>query len=221
VEETKKARRQYRQEPVRLRRHDQSRLDRGTVCQGDGQLRPAGPCRFNNAGMGAPPVNFEDLGLEQWQAVVNTNLTGPFLCTQHAFRIIEGPDPARGRIIKQRLDLGARAAAVFRGLYLDQARHHGPDQGDQPRWPHVRHRGRTGRYRQCGDADDRPHGSRRVAADGRKIPEPRWTPRRSAMRCLHGEPAARRQRAVHDGDGIEDAVRRAGLGLTRRSHNRH
>ncbi len=32
---------------------------------------------FNNAGMGAPPVNFEDLTLEQWQAVVNTNLTGP------------------------------------------------------------------------------------------------------------------------------------------------
>jgi NAD(P)-dependent dehydrogenase (short-subunit alcohol dehydrogenase family) len=36
---------------------------------------------FNNAGMGAPPVNFEDLTLAQWQAVVNTNLTGPFLCT--------------------------------------------------------------------------------------------------------------------------------------------
>lgn len=43
---------------------------------------------FNNAGMGAPPVNFEDLPLEQWQAVVNTNLTAPFLCTQHAFRIL-------------------------------------------------------------------------------------------------------------------------------------
>jgi NAD(P)-dependent dehydrogenase (short-subunit alcohol dehydrogenase family) len=44
---------------------------------------------FNNAGMGAPAVNFEDLSLEQWQAVVNTNLTGPFLCTQHAFRIMK------------------------------------------------------------------------------------------------------------------------------------
>ena len=44
---------------------------------------------FNNAGMGAPAVPFEDLGLEQWQAVVNTNLTGPFLCTQHAFRIMK------------------------------------------------------------------------------------------------------------------------------------
>src|ERR1700754_2377048 len=43
---------------------------------------------FNNAGMGAPPLPFEDLSLAQWQAVVNTNLTAPFLCTQHAFRII-------------------------------------------------------------------------------------------------------------------------------------
>jgi NAD(P)-dependent dehydrogenase (short-subunit alcohol dehydrogenase family) len=54
---------------------------------------------FNNAGMGAPPVNFEDLSLEQWQAVVNTNLTGPFLCTQHAFRIMKDQTPRGGRII--------------------------------------------------------------------------------------------------------------------------
>ena len=37
---------------------------------------------FNNAGIGAPPVPLEDLTLEQWKAVVDTNLTGPFLCTQ-------------------------------------------------------------------------------------------------------------------------------------------
>src|ERR1700754_2431851 len=43
---------------------------------------------FNNAGMAAPAVDFEDLSLEQWQAVVTTNLTGPLLCTQHAFRIM-------------------------------------------------------------------------------------------------------------------------------------
>src|SRR4249919_898253 len=54
---------------------------------------------FNNAGMGAPPVNFEDLTLAQWQAVVNTNLTGPFLCTQHAFRIMKVQTPQGGRII--------------------------------------------------------------------------------------------------------------------------
>ena len=54
---------------------------------------------FNNAGMGAPAVPFEDLGLAQWQAVVNTNLTGPFLCTQHAFRIMKDQTPRGGRII--------------------------------------------------------------------------------------------------------------------------
>ncbi|WP_407180375.1 SDR family oxidoreductase [Bradyrhizobium sp. STM 3562] len=54
---------------------------------------------FNNAGMGAPAVPFEDLPLSQWQAVVNTNLTGPFLCTQHAFRIMKDQTPRGGRII--------------------------------------------------------------------------------------------------------------------------
>jgi len=54
---------------------------------------------FNNAGMGAPAVPFEDLPLAQWQAVVNTNLTAPFLCTQHAFRIMKDQNPRGGRII--------------------------------------------------------------------------------------------------------------------------
>lgn len=54
---------------------------------------------FNNAGVGTPPVPMEDLTLEQWQAAVNTNLTGPFLCTQHAFRIMKAQTPRGGRII--------------------------------------------------------------------------------------------------------------------------
>jgi len=54
---------------------------------------------FNNAGVGAPPINLEDLTLAQWQAAVNTNLTGPFLCTQHAFRIMKAQTPRGGRII--------------------------------------------------------------------------------------------------------------------------
>ena len=115
---------------------------------------------FNNAGMGAPPVNFEDLSLEQWQAVVNTNLTGPFLCTQHAFRIMKDQTPRGGRIINNG-SISAHAPRPFSvGLYLDQARHHRPDQGHQSRRPHVRHRGRPDRHRQRRDADDRPHGRR-------------------------------------------------------------
>lgn len=54
---------------------------------------------FNNAGTGAPPVLLEDLTLEQWKAVVDVNLTGPFLCTQEAFRIMKAQSPRGGRII--------------------------------------------------------------------------------------------------------------------------
>ena len=54
---------------------------------------------FNNAGIGAPPVPLEDLPLETWRNVVETNLTALFLCTQHAFRIMRDQDPRGGRII--------------------------------------------------------------------------------------------------------------------------
>ena len=54
---------------------------------------------FNNAGMGAPPVPFEDLTLAQWQAVVDVNLTGSFLCAQEAIRLMKRQSPAGGRII--------------------------------------------------------------------------------------------------------------------------
>jgi NAD(P)-dependent dehydrogenase (short-subunit alcohol dehydrogenase family) len=54
---------------------------------------------FNNAGIGAPAVPFEDVTVEQWKAVVDTNLTAPFLCTQHAFRIMKDQTPRGGRII--------------------------------------------------------------------------------------------------------------------------
>ena len=54
---------------------------------------------FNNAGMGAPTIPMEDLSYEQWKAVVDVNLTGPFLCTQEAFRLMKSQDPQGGRII--------------------------------------------------------------------------------------------------------------------------
>jgi NAD(P)-dependent dehydrogenase (short-subunit alcohol dehydrogenase family) len=54
---------------------------------------------FNNAGLGAPPVLLEDLTYEQWKAVVDANLTGAFLCTQEAFRIMRSQEPRGGRII--------------------------------------------------------------------------------------------------------------------------
>jgi NAD(P)-dependent dehydrogenase (short-subunit alcohol dehydrogenase family) len=54
---------------------------------------------FNNAGVGAPAVPIEELTLEQWQMVVDINLTGPFLCTQEAFRVMKCQQPRGGRII--------------------------------------------------------------------------------------------------------------------------
>ncbi|MDJ0608854.1 MAG: SDR family oxidoreductase [Kiloniellales bacterium] len=54
---------------------------------------------FNNAGIGARPVPLEELSVEEWRSVVDVNLTGPFLCTQEAFRIMKDQDPRGGRII--------------------------------------------------------------------------------------------------------------------------
>ncbi|MEM7405726.1 MAG: SDR family oxidoreductase [Pseudomonadota bacterium] len=54
---------------------------------------------FNNAGLGTPAMPLEDLTLEQWKQVVDVNLTGAFLCTQEAFRIMKDQDPRGGRII--------------------------------------------------------------------------------------------------------------------------
>lgn len=54
---------------------------------------------FNNAGMGAPGVPLEDLTFEQWQAVVSVNLTGSFLCTQEAIKVMKNQTPRGGRII--------------------------------------------------------------------------------------------------------------------------
>jgi len=54
---------------------------------------------FNNAGIGAPGVPLEDLTFEQWKAVVDTNLTGSFVCTQEAFKIMKSQEPRGGRII--------------------------------------------------------------------------------------------------------------------------
>ena len=54
---------------------------------------------FNNAGVGAPGIPLEDLSYEQWKTVVDINLTGVFLCTQEAFKIMKAQAPRGGRII--------------------------------------------------------------------------------------------------------------------------
>ncbi len=54
---------------------------------------------FNNAGRGGPPVPLEDIPFEQWKAVVDVNLTGTFLCTQEAIKLMKAQSPRGGRII--------------------------------------------------------------------------------------------------------------------------
>jgi NAD(P)-dependent dehydrogenase (short-subunit alcohol dehydrogenase family) len=65
---------------------------------------------FNNAGIGAPNVPLEELALDDWRAVVDTNLTGTFLCTQHAFGLMKRQSPRGGRIINN----GSISASVPR-----------------------------------------------------------------------------------------------------------
>jgi len=54
---------------------------------------------FNNAGISGPAVPLEELTFEAWKSVVDINLTGPFLCTQEAFRLMKSQNPMGGRII--------------------------------------------------------------------------------------------------------------------------
>jgi NAD(P)-dependent dehydrogenase (short-subunit alcohol dehydrogenase family) len=65
---------------------------------------------FNNAGVNAPPVDLEDTTPEQWASVLETNVTGAFLCTQEAFRLMKRQRPRGGRIVNN----GSISASVPR-----------------------------------------------------------------------------------------------------------
>ena len=183
---------------------------------------------FNNAGMGAPPVNFEDLSLEQWQAVVNTNLTGPFLCTQHAFRIMKDQNPRGGRIINNG-SISAHAPRPFSAAYTS-TKHAITGLTKASNLDGRMYDIAVGQV-DIGNAatpDDRPHGRRPRRDAARWHDETRAAHGREGGRRrgrLHGRPAARRQRAVHDGHGEQDAVRRDGakqpLASSPRTRGRH
>lgn len=98
---------------------------------------------FNNAGMSSPKVLLEDLSLEQWKMVLDTNLTGTFLCTQEAFKLMKNQSPRGGRIINN----GSISAHAPRPNssphYLYQACHYRPHQIDVAGWKKVRYRLRS------------------------------------------------------------------------------
>ena len=169
---------------------------------------------FNNAGIGAPPVPLEDLPYETWKQVVDTNLTGMFLCTQEAIKIMKAQDPRGGRIINNG-SISAHAPRPRVGrLYRDQACGDRAHQVDLARLPPIRHHLQPDRHRQRRDPADRAHGAgaRRDAGrrqDGGRAAHERR--RRRPRGGLHRQPAARHQRAVHDGHGEPDAVRGTGM----------
>jgi NAD(P)-dependent dehydrogenase (short-subunit alcohol dehydrogenase family) len=78
-----------------VRLPDQVRLLFDTLREKFGRL----DVLFNNAGLGAPFLPLEDMPYEKWRDVIDTNLTGAFLCTQQAFRIMKEQSPRGGRII--------------------------------------------------------------------------------------------------------------------------
>ena len=167
---------------------------------------------FNNAGQNAPGVPFEDLPYDRWKAVVDTNLSGTFLCAQAAFRMMKEQDPARRPHHQQRLDLGAYAAPGFGAVHRVEARRQRPHAHDRARRPQIRYRVLPDRCRQRHDRSRRAHGERREAG--------RWrgqggaddrSRRRGALGAAHGEPAARREHLPSHDHGDEDAVRRARL----------
>ncbi|MDP6389603.1 MAG: SDR family oxidoreductase [Alphaproteobacteria bacterium] len=71
---------------------------------------------FNNAGGGSPPVPFEDIPFADWQRVVAANLTGAFLCSQEAFKLMKDQDPMGGRIVNNG-SISAHAPRPFSAPY--------------------------------------------------------------------------------------------------------
>ena len=136
---------------------------------------------FNNAGISTRNIPIEDLTLEQWSNVVAVNLTGSFLCAQHAFRMMKDQHTARRTHHQQRLGLGACAAAEFGAVCVDQACADRADAGAVAGWARIRHRLRPDRHRQCRDHAQRRHRARPAAG----------------QRQGRGRGAHRRQRSSH------------------------
>ena len=134
LEETGRAAHGARARARRPDRRHRPGVGRGAV-RATEALRPARPAvqqrrRRRAAGAARGPRPSSSGG-----AVVDVNLTGAFLCTQEAFRLMKAQDAARRADHQQRLDLGARAAARLGRLHRDQARDHRPDQVDLARRP--------------------------------------------------------------------------------------
>ena len=208
------------------RRRRRARADRASSCRPTSPTRPRSrrcsravketfgrlDLLFNNAGTGAPPIPLEDLTVEQWKSVVDINLTGVFLCTQQAFRLMKSQSPRGGRIINNG-SISAHAPRPFSSPYT--ATKHAIT-------GLTKSTSLDGRAYDiaCGQIDignaatEMTERMTEGRAAGRRLDRGRADDGRAARRRRgrpHGQPAARRQRAVHDGHGDQDAVRRPRL----------
>ena len=113
---------------------------------------------FNNAGINVPGVPIDDLTIEQWQSVVDVNLTGPFLCTRQAFPLMKAQTPRGGRIINN----GSISAYTPRpnSAPYTATKHAitGLTKSTSLDGRQLRHRMRPDRHRQRGNGDDRADG---------------------------------------------------------------
>jgi NADP-dependent 3-hydroxy acid dehydrogenase YdfG len=126
---------------------------------------------FNNAGVGAPPVNLEDLTFEQWKNVVDINLTGAFLCTQEAIKMMKSQDPrGAGSSTTARSQRTRRVRT--RPLHVNQACDHRAHQIDIARRSQIRHRVRPDRYRKCTHRPRCTYGAGVPQANGQIAVEP-------------------------------------------------
>ena len=169
---------------------------------------------FNNAGIGNPPVPMEELPLETWKKVVDTNLTGIFVCTQEAIKIMKAQTPKGGRIINNG-SISAHTPRPRAAAYT--ATKHAVTGLTKQTALDCRNDMILCSQIDIGNAatpltDRMVQGAGRAAAgrqhDDRGAHERR---RRRPRRGLYRQPAARHQRAVHDGDGERHAVCRARL----------
>ena len=132
---------------------------------------------FNNAGIGAPAVPLEELTVEQWASVVDMNLTGAFLCTREAFRIMKRQSPRGGRIINN----GSISAYVPRpnSAPYTATKHAitGLTRSTALDGRGLRHRLRADRHRQRRDRDDRADADERRPSGRRhdRDRSRRWT----------------------------------------------
>jgi NAD(P)-dependent dehydrogenase (short-subunit alcohol dehydrogenase family) len=113
---------------------------------------------FNNAGAAAKSTPVEELDLDVWRRVIDTNVTGVMLCAQAAFRVMKSQSPQGGRIINNGSIASERPRPMM--VAYTASKHH---QVARARGPALQHRLRTDRHRQCADGPGHPDVERHAA----------------------------------------------------------